>query len=781
MKKSKSIKVQDIPNSISNEKSLSSELEKKLLYKRKNSKRDEYKKNLATKANTTITDSSKEEKKEVIVKKKVSKEIKTKKLNTKDKNKDKEKNKTIEIPSTLSQKKSKKVIKKIKISSKSNKKRKVKNSLSQQNFAKLKCGNSTKLNLTKNKTSNNPSLSSYRADSTNNLLLNSDNFIKSLLSKYLDGTDNIINEDLEPFNCFGGDEDYEHLSFFGENNNESNTIRESLKLNKKYQLSDDIKKENNLTINNQNINSSKIKKKVMNLKKKDNNQIKTNFYSSFMNSPNRMSEGRLSMRSQTRFTTLNKKITDNIPKKRNSLKNIKKIQKDGKIDDNKESKLKRKIIYSNKIISSLNRSKPISNKNSEINEQGKKVLIPTSSNNLNLDIIFENNKILKNDQIFHHYLAQTVSAKNKMVQKKINSFEDSKNTLKSCNKISTICIDTDNNNNNNLFRKTIFRLNRTPKIKKDFKTKDRYSFNNSINNFSTRINIRKYSFRLNREISSEFNISGMSTMINSKIFNGKIDDYLITKELGKGSYAVVKLATHKLTKNKYAIKIYSKQSLIDPQKRNTVKNEVNILKQIDNENVMKLYDVIDTPSNLYLVLEYINGINLLEIIKNEKYHFLKEERAKKIFLQVVKGISYCHKKNIFHRDIKLENILVLKDDTIKIIDFGFGIKCNKDTYQKLFCGTPSYMPPEIVKKEKYIACYSDIWSLGVLFYAMLFGIFPFKGKNDDELFEKIIEAKLSFPEYNQIGDKTKELFNKIFVINPNRRISLDDMINILQE
>ena len=779
MKKSKSIKVQDIPNSISNEKSLSSELEKKLLYKRKNSKRDEYKKNLATKANTTITDSSKEEKKEVIVKKKISKEIKTKKLNTKDK--DKEKNKTIEIPSTLSQKKSKKVIKKIKISSKSNKKRKVKNSLSQQNFAKLKCGNSTKLNLTKNKTSNNPSLSSYRADSTNNLLLNSDNFIKSLLSKYLDGTDNIINEDLEPFNCFGGDEDYEHLSFFGENNNESNTIRESLKLNTKYKLSDDIKKENNLTINNQNINSSKIKKKVMNLKKKDNNQIKTNFYSSFMNSPNRMSEGRLSMRSQTRFTTLNKKITDNIPKKRNSLKNIKKIQKDGKIDDNKESKLKRKIIYSNKIISSLNRSKPISNKNSEINEQGKKVLIPTSSNNLNLDIIFENNKILKNDQISHHYLAQTVSAKNKMVQKKINSFEDSKNTLKSCNKISTICIDTDNNNNNNLFRKTIFRLNRTPKIKKDFKTKDRYSFNNSINNFSTRNNIRKYSFRLNREISSEFNISGMSTMINSKIFTGKIDDYLITKELGKGSYAVVKLATHKLTKNKYAIKIYSKQSLIDPQKRNTVKNEINILKQIDNENVMKLYDVIDTPSNLYLVLEYINGINLLEIIKNEKYHFLKEQRAKKIFLQVVKGISYCHKKNIFHRDIKLENILVLKDDTIKIIDFGFGIKCNKDTYQKLFCGTPSYMPPEIVKKEKYIACYSDIWSLGVLFYAMLFGIFPFKGKDDDELFEKIIEAKLSFPEYNQIGDKIKELFNKIFVINPIRRISLDDMINILQE
>ena len=420
------------------------------------------------------------------------------------------------------------------------------------------------------------------------------------------------------------------------------------------------------------------------------------------------------------------------------------------------------------------------NKNNDL-ELKNKENFPISASNLNLDIIFENKNLL-NAGTTHHYLINTVSTKNKMVQKKINSFEQNKNALNTFNKISTICPDNDTYDTNiNLCRRTIFRLNRTPKIKKNFKAKERFSFNNTINNNSTRNNLRKYSFRLNRELSLENNLSGMSTMINSKIFNGKLDDYLITKELGKGSYAVVKLATHKITKNKYAIKIYSKQSLIDPQKRNTVKNEINILKQIDNENIMKLYEVIDTPSNLYLVLEYINGINLLEIIKNEKFHFIKEQRAKKIFLQVVKGISYCHKKNIFHRDIKLENILVLKDDTIKIIDFGFGIKCNKDMYQKLFCGTPSYMPPEIVKKEKYIACYSDIWSLGVLFYAMLYGIFPFKGKDDDDLFEKINEAQIIFPEYNLISDKIKELFGKIFVVNPTQRVSLDDMINILEE
>ena len=330
----------------------------------------------------------------------------------------------------------------------------------------------------------------------------------------------------------------------------------------------------------------------------------------------------------------------------------------------------------------------------------------------------------------------------------------------------------------------LFRINKTPKIKKDFKKKDGYllsSFNTNIN--ISRNYIRKNSFNISREIINENNIPRMLTMtnINVKNFNGKLDDYLITKELGKGSYAVVKLAVHKITRNKYAIKIYSKQTLIDPQKRNTVKNEINILKQIDNENVMKLYEVIDTPSNLYLVLEYINGVNLLEILKIEKNHFIKEQRAKKLFSQIVKGISYCHKKNIFHRDIKLENILVLKDDTIKIIDFGFGVKCNRDTLQKLFCGTPSYMAPEIVKKEKYIACYSDIWSLGVLFYSILFGIFPFKGKDDDELFEKINEANLVFPEYNPLSEKIKQMFQKIFVHTPNQRISLDEMLNILNE
>ena len=741
-----------------------------------------------------INKKDKEEKN--IIKKKVSKEKinKSKKKNVTENNINKKK--AIEIPNNMAKNKKTKIADK-KVIKKSLSKKKLKNSLSQKNLGKIK---SKKYNLNQFNTSNTSKLENNRSDSPNELLIGSDNFVQSLLMNYLDGTDNIINEDIEPFNNIENNDKLEN-QFFNNNNEdndngnekENNTAREYTDINRSFLNKEEKKDESNInddnTISNSNlnttsnINSSKIKKNIskINLKKdnaKDRNKTKIDLSKSFMNSPSRMRKGRLSFRAQTKINIFGKGGLNETHNK----KSVVNSQKKDNINNNeiKESNLKRKILYSNKIINSLNKTKQ--NNKCNDNEQKKKEGIPVSTSNFNLDVIFENGRKSKVDIMPYHYLENTVSAKNKMVQKKeINSFEQTKNDFNSFNKIGSICVF---DKNAMPLKTKLFRINRTPKIKKDFKKKDGNllgSFNNNIN--ISRNYIRKNSFIISRELINENTIPRMLTMtnINTKNFNGKLDDYLITKELGKGSYAVVKLAVDKITRNKYAIKIYSKQTLIDPQKRNTVKNEINILKQIDNENVMKLYEVIDTPSNLYLVLEYINGVNLLEILKNEKNHFIKEQRAKKLFSQIVKGISYCHKKNIFHRDIKLENILVLKDDTIKIIDFGFGVKCNRDTLQKLFCGTPSYMAPEIVKKEKYIACYSDIWSLGVLFYSILFGIFPFKGKDDDELFEKIIEANLVFPEYNPLSEKIKQMFQKIFVHTPNQRISLDEMLNILNE
>ena len=215
----------------------------------------------------------------------------------------------------------------------------------------------------------------------------------------------------------------------------------------------------------------------------------------------------------------------------------------------------------------------------------------------------------------------------------------------------------------------------------------------------------------------------------------------------------------------------------DPKKNKNIENEIKILKQLDNINIMKLHEVIKTDKFKYLILEYIEGISLLEIIKKEKNHYLEEKRALKIFIQIVKAIEYCQNKNICHRDIKLENVLTLKDDVIKIIDFGFAVKTNKETYQTLLCGSPSYMAPEIVKKEKYIAQYSDIWSLGILLYSMLFGRFPFKGKTQDELFEKIKKCEFDFPEEIKVKERIKMLIKKILVDIPTQRPSLNEILN----
>ena len=432
--------------------------------------------------------------------------------------------------------------------------------------------------------------------------------------------------------------------------------------------------------------------------------------------------------------------------------------------------------YAKNILSSRNEEKSVKNffyKN--------KVKTSTSSNPL--AIIEESSKKENHNHFFkhYHYLEITISAKNKIVQKaeKITKEKKIKPVIiedKNQNVKNTLTCKKSFSTSNNTAKKLLFEIknkNHLEEPKKIFYN----TFKKNRDNCSRAVSTGNNKINLNMTI---YNMStASSTTVNSKIFNGLIEDYLMTKELGKGSYAVVKLAINKYTREKFAIKIYKKENLLDPKKRNTVKNEINILKQLDHENIMKLYEVIENPSFTYLVLEYINGISLLEVMKNEKNNFLEEKRAINIFIQVVRGISFCQSKNIFHRDIKLENILLMKDDIVKIIDFGFAIQCPKNTYQKLFCGSVSYMSPEIVNKTKYIAQYSDVWSLGVLLYVMLYGNFPFIGDNEDELFEKINQAELEFDDTIIVSDEIKDLLKKIFVIEPTKRPSLDEILNDL--
>lgn len=326
------------------------------------------------------------------------------------------------------------------------------------------------------------------------------------------------------------------------------------------------------------------------------------------------------------------------------------------------------------------------------------------------------------------------------------------------------------------FRKQSAKLikrNSNSKRKTNMKEKNLFSFDKSINNCKLKnINIiknknKKYSFFNSEDKNKIYMINDNKT---------SIDDYIISTELGIGSYAEVKLGIHKKTKKKYAIKIYDKNLVNDEDKKYTIKNEIFILKQLNNDNIMKLYDVIETNRHLYLILEYIDGISLLEYIQRKKAKRIDENICKIFFSQIVQAILYCQNRNICHRDIKLENILIVNDSIIKLIDFGFGIKCNRDEYQEFFCGTVYYMPPEIVNKQKYIPFYSDIWSLGVLLYTMVFGNFPFRAKKEEKLFELITEANLIFPKNIEVSDEVKILISKMMVVKPSKRISLESIL-----
>jgi len=135
-------------------------------------------------------------------------------------------------------------------------------------------------------------------------------------------------------------------------------------------------------------------------------------------------------------------------------------------------------------------------------------------------------------------------------------------------------------------------------------------------------------------------------------------------------------------------------------------------------------------------MEFVKGISLLAYLKSQPRRKLSENECLMIFKQLISGMNYLHNSNIIHRDLKLDNIIInTTNKTIKIIDYGFGCITSWDKKLTFFCGTPSYMPPEIIQKKEYIGIannlnlgfYADIWSLGILLYALLNGCFPFKG------------------------------------------------------
>ena len=175
-----------------------------------------------------------------------------------------------------------------------------------------------------------------------------------------------------------------------------------------------------------------------------------------------------------------------------------------------------------------------------------------------------------------------------------------------------------------------------------------------------------------------------------------MDDYVVGKEIGKGAYAIVFIGIHKRLNKKVALKIYEKEKIKEIQRKKSVRREIRLMKRLNHPNIAKLYEAIETDTQVILVLEYISGGSTHGFLKSKHLRRMSEEDARGIWRQLIHTLQYLHNKCIAHRDIKLENVMLDEKRNVKLIDFGFSTCIPNDQRVKIFCGTPSYMAPEIV-------------------------------------------------------------------------------------
>uniref|UniRef100_A0A8C9YG45 MAP/microtubule affinity-regulating kinase 3 n=1 Tax=Sander lucioperca TaxID=283035 RepID=A0A8C9YG45_SANLU len=250
-----------------------------------------------------------------------------------------------------------------------------------------------------------------------------------------------------------------------------------------------------------------------------------------------------------------------------------------------------------------------------------------------------------------------------------------------------------------------------------------------------------------------------------------IGNYRLLKTIGKGNFAKVKLARHILTGKEVAIKIIDKTQL-NPTSLQKLFREVRIMKGLNHPNIVQLFEVIETDKTLYLIMEYASGGEVFDYLVS--HGRMKEVEARAKFRQIVSAVHYCHTKNIVHRDLKAENLLLDADANIKIADFGFSNEFTLGNKLDTFCGSPPYAAPELFQGKKYDGPEVDVWSLGVILYTLVSGSLPFDGQNLKELRERVLRGKYRVPFY--MSTDCEGILRRFLVLNPTKRCTLDQVM-----
>ncbi|XP_010550030.1 PREDICTED: SNF1-related protein kinase catalytic subunit alpha KIN10 isoform X2 [Tarenaya hassleriana] len=248
-------------------------------------------------------------------------------------------------------------------------------------------------------------------------------------------------------------------------------------------------------------------------------------------------------------------------------------------------------------------------------------------------------------------------------------------------------------------------------------------------------------------------------------------NYKLGRTLGIGSFGRVKIAEHALTGHKVAIKILNRRKIKSMEMEEKVRREIKILRLFMHPHLIRLYEVIETPTDIYVVMEYVNSGELFDYIVEKGR--LQEDEARNFFQQIISGVEYCHRNMVVHRDLKPENLLLDSKCNVKIADFGLSNIMRDGHFLKTSCGSPNYAAPEVISGKLYAGPEVDVWSCGVILYALLCGTLPFDDENIPNLFKKIKGGIYTLPSHLSPG--ARDLIPRMLVVDPMKRMTIPEI------
>ncbi|KAJ8400012.1 hypothetical protein AAFF_G00400510 [Aldrovandia affinis] len=245
----------------------------------------------------------------------------------------------------------------------------------------------------------------------------------------------------------------------------------------------------------------------------------------------------------------------------------------------------------------------------------------------------------------------------------------------------------------------------------------------------------------------------------------KIGHYILGDTLGVGTFGKVKVGQHELTKHQVAVKILNRQKIRSLDVVGKIRREIQNLKLFRHPHIIKLYQVISTPTDIFMVMEYVSGGELFDYIcKNGK---LDEKESRRLFQQIISAVDYCHRHMVVHRDLKPENVLLDAQMNAKIADFGLSNMMSDGEFLRTSCGSPNYAAPEVISGRLYAGPEVDIWSSGVILYALLCGTLGLS------LFKKICDGIFFTPQY--LNPSVVSLLKHLLQVDPMKKATIKEI------